>query len=1550
MPTTSDIKQFLETRLQAFDPTIDLSDGSPAQKEIIDPILGRFAVDPFSVDTRSFIKNVISQAFPDLGVDSGGAIDDILNAISLIFDPYRRSMEEIKLGQSVQNASLMNDTEAEALGANFFQDRSQGARATTTVRLYFSAPTTQRISVENRCLTSSGLAFYPIGGYSISADQMLFNRERDRYFMDIVVEAEEAGSKYNVDVGEISSIEGVPAVVRVANLSKISDGDERQANADYLSSIPNALSERSLGTSRGLVARVTEAFSGVRTLQVVGAGDDGMDRDILRGTGQGYLYMSGTGACFGDWIMLNKVMFLDAGPGGLYAPEVGDTIRFHSSNNDTDPVTGATEVLSAKIIDIIYPDPDVATPGLFIMDRRLSEAAIGGRFAIFKPGYITISETPGGVISSQNVPDNTIHVGGHVDVFVRPRADSESSAQVKASDAEPIIVLPDLTVIADPYDGTGIPTNLIRSDSTNFSLLPGDPKDWVLEIETGDGFVGSYAVLDIESHGDGGAYKHLRIDTLFTALTSPGIFLRGRLSTKVKIDLIAPKIQKYPFFGASATDLQIIVGSTTFRFGTDLQLYGVAIGDVIEILSGPAKGVYTIKSFDNVLGGRGPIVDRPAQVSGTNIPYTTYTLESGLVRPIVRIKQINVIDSSGQSSGIKIPYGEAIDARPISQFRGAGNAETIYDPDLLILPDCSSLHSLGTLTDSLIPEPVSDANKKDRRYSQKLISYKAPDIVRNMTAHVDNPITSLEYLLPAWLWDGKSNKVMAFTTKRDANFTVGGGINRTSDFASLRKGDTFTILSGTNQGSYVITEIHKYDFWRQWDTGDDSNPGHESIVIAQVYPPFKSDPYKTAIDVIDQGGSPVLATEKLKIFEYSTDWKHSSGFRALITNRLASIFASLGITRDASWWTSLIDSLSRVSYSVGPSARGLMRMYFLEPVTIELFNGAVPTIFESKISDRKFMVDPEMPPSQILPESDQYTDALTWLRNIETPEPGSLYLYARTGVSLASAGIKAGDVIEFHRPINDTIARKSMDSSWICVTKAGSNVVRLMYPPTAQVSNHVLFEEGQIIFIENGQDTGGYRITGIETQNWAASPPHITVKLDRPMKYTSAEYPSGVGHGFFTPTLDWAHVGAVPGPSTKKLYHPNFTTDNGFVAGAWVMIYAAAAGLTDSDVAYLGTYQLSGDASVEAGGTFDGVNYIPLTRTSDFPSTTSVELRWVLLPADPASAPTQTSGGGTTLSTQFIKFRAYDEVPNRGVVEELPWSDYNPLRTVSNKQLKLTSDSDAFVAMGGSFYGFKAPYRVLRDGVYRKTSTSMSANRELGLYYADIPVVGFGPNAEMNVLPGEPFSVGGKFEAEGYTLVAGNRIHTFSTKEELSVFLPRKILPAGFLPGQGKEISIPSNSVQIRYDMAPLVGDVQSFLDTPLDRQQAANMLARHFLPAYVYLQATYSGGSDPSVLASDLVNYIINLLPQANTITVNDVLGIIRRRQASVLSLPLEVMAVVHDTSRRLSCIRSETKIGQGETPVFDGTFRQVVFIPGPDTSTSVTQPDGEQINLKKI
>lgn len=669
----TDLAQFLVERLQAFDPTIDTSSGSPADEKVIQPVLRRLGSDPYSVDLGLFAQERLNQAFPELATHEGDAITDLLiKGGTLLWSPIVREVVRVKQNASLADPSVLVRDEAVALLANVFAKPPDGARARGQARLYFAQPQNVTVSPANFLTSRGDLHFFPVEVQSISVQEMLLNVEDGLYYVDINVVAEKTGSDYNLEPNDLVTIANLASPVRVTNRARFRLGLDEADTETLVARVDQNLSERSLVTQRGAAAKITEEVADVTQLAVVGMGDGAMRRDVLSGGGYGPVLAGGRQgrtAADGEGRRWTRRLVVDdpevdfvrlvgppmATPKGFFvtlhdafAPEQLPRVRD----------LGVRRVLDAKTLELdeqvlVYAADDVPWT---LRQRTLTLSGI--------PGGILFPNSVDGTLA---VPADEIHLGGASDYYVRGQ-DTEPATLVLSSiiDDRPLlqglrghtdVTLPQAFVLGDLVLAPGAGANYAAGDRTYDALA-------ALKTQGG-----SIQVLDVPNAG---SYRVL--DVVQTPGSAPLLFLaaplthvdlldfRWRVSDVLDIDLLEPKETR-----VAGPDLVTVQGDTrvSTRGGTDFDAVGVAPGDVVRITTaGLLAGDYVVQQvlspFFTYLE-----LDRPLPATVTGVSYVVFrpNPDGGLETPFVRIDSIDLLDTAGQPVGTTVPYARPVDAR-----------------------------------------------------------------------------------------------------------------------------------------------------------------------------------------------------------------------------------------------------------------------------------------------------------------------------------------------------------------------------------------------------------------------------------------------------------------------------------------------------------------------------------------------------------------------------------------------------------------------------------------------------------------------------------------------------------------------------------------------------------------------------------------------------------------------------------------------------------------------------------------------------------------------
>lgn len=668
----ADYEVFIQERLRSWDETLDLSQGSPVDTEVIQPLLRRLGTDPFTVDASTFIVERLTQEFPDLATSDGDAVSDLLaKPALLLWDPIIREIQRVKNMISFRDPATLTLDEAEALGANLFSDRDRGNIARGVSRLYYGQAQNSSITQANFFTSRSGLHFFPDGNQSIKLQEMLLNTEGELYYFDVNVVAEKAGDEYNIGPNEIVTVANVPAAIRVVNKNRFRFGLPEEDAEQFAGRIQQDLSERSLVTYRGISSKLSKSFPEVTRLAVIGFNDPEMQRDVLSGGSLGDIIAAGTDAASttdGEFKPLTRRVvcpsahFLDdVGPAGTSTGFVITLFDMFGANPPTVRDLPIVRVVNDTVVEVA---DQVLVP-------------VSGKPWCLRRLELTLSGMPGGIIFPDGVngtvaiePDK-IHIGGCTDVLIRG-ADFDTASVVidVVADDDPILQGTKCNILPTDEDNDGVTPDVLLSDfklGDNYQI--GDAVYEALErakleqftFEILDGVAaGVYRVLNVNqpSGPPPGNRPILTLDP--SPLTPTGDF-RWRLLDDIDIDLVEPKETRI-----SAATGEVVQDQFFFTTSpnVDFDAIGVSVGDVLRIENGSVAGDYTVEEvpapfFSQVR------VDRPFLATQTGLKFIIFrkNKSGGIIRPLIRVTGIDLLDSTSQPVGTTIPYAKTVEVR-----------------------------------------------------------------------------------------------------------------------------------------------------------------------------------------------------------------------------------------------------------------------------------------------------------------------------------------------------------------------------------------------------------------------------------------------------------------------------------------------------------------------------------------------------------------------------------------------------------------------------------------------------------------------------------------------------------------------------------------------------------------------------------------------------------------------------------------------------------------------------------------------------------------------
>lgn len=675
----SDLELFIQERVQALDPNRDVGRGSEVDRTLIQPLLRRIGTDPFTVDVRAFLLDLLNQKFPDMPTgDQDGIAEVLVLPMELFLQPIVREIQRLRQNQSLQQPTLLNMEEAEALGGNFFEERPQGERSRVRVRIYYAQPRSVRVTAANVFSTLSGLGYVPTETQSISADNMLFNLEGGAYFFDVNLVAVQPGDQYNVEPNQITQVEGLTGYTRLTNKARAQGGTPESTAEEYVEQIRQSLGEQSMVTGPGVTRTLRRNLPETSRLALVGSGDARMRRDLLQGGSLGPVQFAGS-----------TLAYLGDGEGR-------PTSRRISINTGTDTGVDFTSLIGpAPLVLTVYGSlvggagrvkevevrSILSSSSLELEESCIPLGAAGLTWSLRKR-EIKLLRVPGGILAPDEeglgtIPADETHVGGMYDVHLRGATLTTQSLSLgNVQDDRPLLE-GTLATGANPVGLLDIVqgTHFEKGDSTYLALAEAVEKRWAIQILEGPG-AGTYDLLSMDLV-EGAAPLVSFYDAPPAALTG----VKWRLVDRINIDLLDPKETR-----VRGSDLQTTQGSdeVTTSSLVDFQDRGVLAGDVLRIQVGLDTEDYVVQEVLASPAYSRLRLDRAVPLTAQR-SYSIFRANAagGLQAPVLRLTNVAIMDSAGAPTGVTVPPATMVGAHVLSLTNPA-RGEKLEVPDGLL--------------------------------------------------------------------------------------------------------------------------------------------------------------------------------------------------------------------------------------------------------------------------------------------------------------------------------------------------------------------------------------------------------------------------------------------------------------------------------------------------------------------------------------------------------------------------------------------------------------------------------------------------------------------------------------------------------------------------------------------------------------------------------------------------------------------------------------------------------------------------------------------------
>lgn len=1538
MSSESDaLRSFISERLKALDPATDTSAGSAADTEIIVPMLERLGPDPFATPIRDMMFRRLRSDFPGMVLQPGDPIDEgVIKPAQAIIAPYRRQVTAIQLGQSFASPRTLNEAETNALVGNFFVSRETGGFSVGVGRAYFGQPRAFVATPTNTFFTGGGLNFLPVENQAITAEAMLFHREGSLYFMDVVLRAENEGKEYNIAPGDLSGIVGAPEVVAVTNKRRFISGNRRETSDELISRAESSLGARVPINIRGIRAALGELFDSIQVLVGVGYNDPEMLRDLLTGSpdsvfavgmltasaAQSSVFLSVGSTYLTDGLGVRDFSTLDV--------EVGDTV--------TQVNLSLGSFRDMRVVEVVTPyqlrvsPPPVTASGL-----------VPFLFKSSKRGKLTISGIPGGILRPQTldgaiqVADNQVHIGGHMDVYMRAGQPQVQSIVLEGvRDAEPLHIGVDLESFgarpSEYVQVTGRITN--RATTTAAFVGPGATTADIL-IQVID--AGTTEVPWRPTINDVGRYLQLSGPdySMHQILSIKGLeVVGGRLCARVEVSILNQHTgsttttvsNRAGVFDLSFRIVELIAVTRRVRdrsappvdFNGSGDGIGGEVGDSVVIENGADAGIYTIR---RILSSAAPddtlILDRALTATvtpsgagdGTGLRYRIDdTLEVDLVAPKILKIPLDPVFPGGDLSTVASSTTVTVTPGGVTNFVLAG----IEEGDTLKLEEGNDKREF--LVDQVFPDHLILTSAVQSTGSNLDFS------VYRAFRGVDMPLVRVKGVELLDATNQPTGLQIPYGDTVDAR-VLGG-------FSNRAQGDVVDSFTGT-------------------------------VIAGSPLTVFED----TRIDFVARG---VGVGWRLEIFEgkNAREYEIAEVNYGSNPNRIRVLGTDDGDV-------DFVVEDTTLHYRIGLPSAGKVRLYFLEPTSVEISTGIAggridfDELEERTVGFRFSEVEGRM----VLPANGTVQEDFPRdLRVAHVTDLGSgdfettLEFTNISNPDVFESELLEGDVLEvyeqipFRTSVGDTFEEAEIFGTPAGLrTIAGSN--RVSIPQNSRIDFTQMGDlGGQSVFINSGPDAGLYSIQRVISAKVlelsgamsASTEPVLGLELAMALDGQLVEDPPASGDVYLVDTTDSGQFGSAGDVITV------FEASDPAVEGSFettVVDLTNNRVLLDTGPVPTGTPTFAWVRT--RAGSLGGFLSQPFAIYAAEPTRVKITEVSAKGPDVVALGLGTIPGGAPPLVTFNGPVGAFASVLRNDRLEIVKGPNAGVYFVLSATADSVTIYSAApfpSAEVGVSFRvwaglhgstrmvrvrgfegstgrvdpGVSMPYVIRRPGRFRVSSTEMSEQTDGGLYYVDVDMESLGPGDDRNLQDKTRLVVRSGMSVDGYTYRVANNVLSFSVYEQVSLVFDRRFLAVGNtdLPENRTEVS--GRNLQISYETSPTVRISNDVLRSD-SRVIVADAIARHMLPSFVIVEINYEGGSSESVVGPAIEEFI-NSLGTRDRLEVSDIERFVQQRGASFIEHPIRLVAVTHDLDRKLVVERSDNFIGGPLVP-YNGTGRTSTF-----------------------
>jgi len=230
---------------------------------------------------------------PDVDTSVGTLIKDIvIDVPATVLGVAYQDLQQIQKASSINYVNELTDNQVEDLAANYGLTRKQGSYATGVITfIRYSAPTTTvtvgasdgtgGVSVST-LKDDNGVSYsfttVETKQFTVANASSLYSADRNRWELNVTIQADQVGSDYNVAANAIKMFSGINGVDDIVNYNACVGGLDIETNEQLGERIKEAAKARLLGTVAGYKSLI-DSFNQVIDSAVVDTSTPGYIRN-----------------------------------------------------------------------------------------------------------------------------------------------------------------------------------------------------------------------------------------------------------------------------------------------------------------------------------------------------------------------------------------------------------------------------------------------------------------------------------------------------------------------------------------------------------------------------------------------------------------------------------------------------------------------------------------------------------------------------------------------------------------------------------------------------------------------------------------------------------------------------------------------------------------------------------------------------------------------------------------------------------------------------------------------------------------------------------------------------------------------------------------------------------------------------------------------------------------------------------------------------------------------------------------------------------------------